>query len=74
MRKCWEASPADRPTFTELVKDFEELLMQDCPYLDFSSFDSSKDYYNVPSYDSAQDGSSATAFRPESMEEVVWHG
>ena len=60
MKKCWEAIPSDRPTFTELVKEFEELLLEDNPYLDFSSFDNTKDYYLVPSFDSAQNESSAS--------------
>ncbi|KAK3745525.1 hypothetical protein QZH41_009926 [Actinostola sp. cb2023] len=59
MGKCWEAVPSDRPTFTEIVKQFEELLLEDNPYLDFSNYDNNKDYYLVPSFDSAQDETSA---------------
>jgi len=54
MRKCWEEVPSNRPSFSEIVKQFEELLLQDNPYLDFNNINYDKDYYLVPSYDSAQ--------------------
>lgn len=59
MRKCWEEAPTNRPTFSEIVKDFEELLLEDNPYLDFSNINHDKDYYLVPSFDSAQSEHSA---------------
>ncbi|XP_031550238.1 tyrosine kinase receptor Cad96Ca-like [Actinia tenebrosa] len=53
MLQCWQENPSERPKFTDLRQQFEDLLQEDNPYLDFSNLDNDKDYYLVPSFNSA---------------------
>ena len=55
MKQCWEEKPEDRPTFEKLQKTFENMMLVDNPYLDFNGLDESKNYYNVPSFNSIPD-------------------
>ncbi|XP_031561073.1 uncharacterized protein LOC116297063 isoform X2 [Actinia tenebrosa] len=52
MVRCWKEKPEDRPTFVQIREKFEEMMMRDNPYFDPSSVDESRDYYNVPSFNS----------------------
>ncbi|XP_032232629.2 uncharacterized protein LOC5507990 [Nematostella vectensis] len=53
MLSCWKDKPEDRPTFENLRSTLEDLMMRDNPYFDPSAVDESRDYYNVPSFNSA---------------------
>lgn len=48
-------SPNERPTFTKIREDMEFMMQKDNPYLDFNVLDESRDYYNVPSFNSAEE-------------------
>lgn len=48
-------SPNERPTFTKIREDLEIMMQKDNPYLDFDVLDESRDYYNVPSFNSAEE-------------------
>jgi len=55
MTKCWMESPNERPTFTKIREDLEIMMQKDNPYLDFDVLDESRDYYKVPSFNSAEE-------------------
>jgi len=42
---CWDKDPAERPSFTQLVKDLESLLTKDTDYIDLNQFPDHA-YYN----------------------------
>ena len=44
---CWKTNRDERPSFQELVKSLEELMLQEVDYFDFNNVDESKDYYQV---------------------------
>ena len=48
-------SPDDRPNFTQIRERLEVMMQKDNPYLDFSLLDESREYYNVPSFNSLVD-------------------
>ncbi len=45
MSYCWSAEAGDRPSFAELVADFERLLGEDADYIDLNMFPEHA-YYN----------------------------
>jgi hypothetical protein len=45
MVKCWDKQPDDRPSFSDLVRDFEALLVKEMDYIDLNLFPEN-DYYN----------------------------
>ena len=45
MVKCWKKEPKERPTFSDLVRDFEQLLVKEMDYIDLNIFPEN-DYYN----------------------------
>ena len=47
MLDCWKQDQDERPSFQELVKSLEELMLQEVEYFDFDKVDESRDYYNV---------------------------
>ena len=47
MLDCWKQDQGERPSFQELVKSLEELMLQEVEYFDFDKVDESRDYYNV---------------------------
>ncbi|XP_031561076.1 fibroblast growth factor receptor 2-like [Actinia tenebrosa] len=53
MCSCWKEMPEDRPTFVDLREKLEEMMTRDNPYFDPTAVDESRDYYNVPSFNSA---------------------
>ncbi|KAM7440905.1 hypothetical protein ABFA07_009896, partial [Porites harrisoni] len=55
MTHCWMESPDDRPNFTQIRERLEVMMQKDNPYLDFSVLDESREYYNVPSFNSLVD-------------------
>jgi len=42
---CWDKDPAERPAFTQLVKDLEALLTKETDYIDLNQFPDHA-YYN----------------------------
>ena len=52
---CWMESPDERPNFTLIREKLEGMMQKDNPYLDFSALDETRDYYNVPSFNSLVD-------------------
>jgi hypothetical protein len=42
---CWDKDPAERPSFTQLVKDLEALLTKETNYIDLNQFPDHA-YYN----------------------------
>ena len=67
MLRCWEDKPEDRPTFTKIRNKLEEMMMRDKPYFDPCSVDETRDYFNVPSFNSIED-------YPEGIEDEVFDG
>ena len=55
MTECWMEAPDERPNFTQIRERLEEMMQKDNPYLDFSVLDETRDYYNVPSFNSLTD-------------------
>lgn len=55
MMNCWKEKPEERPTFVQIREKFEEMMMRENPYFDPASVDESRDYYNVPSFNSIED-------------------
>lgn len=55
MCSCWKELPEDRPSFEDIRAKLEEMMTRDNPYFDPSAIDESRDYYNVPSFNSAPD-------------------
>ncbi|XP_065664911.1 receptor tyrosine-protein kinase let-23-like [Hydra vulgaris] len=53
MLNCWNKDPLQRPTFTELRKQLEEIISQGGRYFSFD-IDEENPYYNVPSFNSIQ--------------------
>ena len=52
MLKCWSDRASQRPTFAELKSKFDDLLLQNNPYIQFSSYVTSKTTSeNPPGYD-----------------------
>ena len=47
MMDCWKQNPDERPSFQELVKNLERMMLQEVEYLDFELLDETKDYYQV---------------------------
>ena len=47
MLECWNENPNERPTFDEVTKLLEEMLMKDTPYFQPALLNESKAYYNV---------------------------
>jgi len=45
MYYCWDSDPKERPTFSQLVQEFESLLMQGTDYIDLNQFPDHA-YYN----------------------------
>ncbi|XP_023345289.1 tyrosine kinase receptor Cad96Ca [Eurytemora carolleeae] len=45
MYYCWDNDPVERPSFTQLVKDFENMLMKETDYIDLNQFPDHA-YYN----------------------------
>jgi len=45
MYYCWDEEPKERPSFTQLVKDFEDMLLKETDYIDLNQFPDHA-YYN----------------------------
>ncbi|XP_065681819.1 angiopoietin-1 receptor isoform X1 [Hydra vulgaris] len=51
MQKCWNVSPLNRPTFTNLREHFEKIIGQETSYFSLD-IDERANYYNVASFKS----------------------
>lgn len=71
MTDCWMENPNDRPNFTQIRERLEEMMQKDNPYLDFSVLDESRDYYNVPSFNSLMDESVDDELFDKDSEELL---
>ena len=47
MMDCWKQDPDERPSFQELFRKLEQIMLQNVEYFDFDQVDESKDYYQV---------------------------
>lgn len=45
MKDCWEENPENRPTFTRIREELEEVMERDTPYLELQNMDPSSSYY-----------------------------
>ena len=52
MLRCWQEHPSDRPTFSEIREDLEEIMSQGETYITFD-IDEDSSYYRTPSFNSA---------------------
>lgn len=68
MIDCWKNCPEGRPTFTEIRHRLEEMMQKDNPYLDLSALDETKEYYNVPSFNSLMEESTDDLFDKDDQE------
>jgi len=68
MTDCWKKCPEARPTFTQMRQRLEEMMQKDNPYLDLSALDETKEYYNVPSFNSLTEESTDDLFDKDDQE------
>ena len=71
MTDCWMENPDDRPNFTQIRERLEEMMQKDNPYLDFSVLDESRDYYNVPSFNSLNEESADDELSDKESDELL---
>ena len=71
MTDCWMENPDDRPNFTQIRERLEEMMQVDNPYLDFSVLDESRDYYNVPSFNSLNEESTDDELFDKESDELL---
>jgi len=64
-------NPDDRPNFTQIRERLEEMMQKDNPYLDFSVLDESRDYYNVPSFNSLNEESADDELSDKESDELL---
>ena len=74
MTDCWMENPDDRPNFTQIRERLEEMMQKDNLYLDFSVLDKSRDYYNVPSFNSLNEGSAEDELFDKESDEILMNG
>ena len=51
MQDCWQDSPENRPTFTQILESLETIMQKENPYLYLTAVDESHAEYNVRSFD-----------------------
>ncbi|CAH3167641.1 unnamed protein product, partial [Porites lobata] len=51
MQDCWQDSPENRPTFTQILESLETIMQKENPYLYLTAADESQAEYNVRSFD-----------------------
>jgi len=64
-------NPDNRPNFTQIRERLEEMMQKDNPYLDFSVLDESRDYYNVPSFNSLNEESADEELSDQESDELL---
>lgn len=74
MTDCWMENPDERPNFTLIRERLEAMMQVDNPYLDFSVLDESRDYYNVPSFNSLMDESTDDELFDKDSDELLKDG
>ena len=47
MSECWNEKPSERPTFDQVTKLLEKMLMKETPYFEPELLDESKTYYEM---------------------------
>ena len=47
MLECWNEKPSERPTFDQVTKLLEKMLMKDTPYFEPELLDESKACYEM---------------------------
>ena len=52
MLRCWQEHPLDRPNFSEIREDLEEIMFQGETYIRFN-IEEDSNYYLAPSFNSA---------------------
>ena len=48
MQNCWNKQPDHRPTFSDVIKDLENLMTRDKPYVEMIEMTEEDDGYRVP--------------------------
>ena len=51
MLECWNEKPSKRPTFDQITKLLEKMLMKDTPYFEPELLDESQKYNEMPEED-----------------------
>ena len=51
MQDCWQDSPENRPTFTQILESLETIMQKENPYLYLTAVDESHAEYNGRSFD-----------------------
>ena len=59
MRLCWHEKPAERPSFTFIHEQLEQMMLRHCSYLDLSN---AKQYCHAQCCDTDSDDVENTAF------------
>ena len=60
MQQCWKENPSERPSFTVIQEQLEQMMLQLCPYLDMAGVQYSyAALYDADSNKETQMGSTA---------------
>lgn len=59
MRLCWHEKPAERPSFTFIHEQLEQMMLRHCSYLDLSN---ANQYCHAQCCDTDSDDEENTAF------------
>ena len=54
MQRCWAREPSNRPTFSVIIQDLSQVLMDFAGYLDLSNLSSIQSSFDIP--DDFEDG------------------
>ena len=73
MQDCWQDSPENRPTFTQILESLETIMQKENPYLYLTAVDESHAEYNVRSFDNMAKESDDDQ-REDNVEVVCYEG
>ena len=73
MQDCWQDSPENRPTFTQILESLETIMQKENPYLYLTAVDESQAEYNVRSFDNMAKESDDDQ-REDNVEEACHEG
>ena len=51
MQQCWKENPAERPSFTVIRDQLEQMMLHHCPYLDMAD----ANYSYISAHDTLSD-------------------